>query len=250
VFTDLAVVAAQAGDPDRAWRLADSAEALAEAIANPADHVRTLSSVVAATAQAGDLDRAWRLADRAEALGGTIANPADQAWTLTGLATVIARAGDPDRAEALIDAITYPLTPEESHAKALTTLAIAAAEAGDQGRARRLADRAEALARAEAYSLDWALEGLAAALARASDPDRAEALADSMPGPGAQARELIGLVEAAADAGDLDNAGRLLARALFTAPDRIEWIETVARVFPSVAGDALNILVNAYSAHP
>jgi hypothetical protein len=122
----LATAAAQAGDHDRAHRLAADAEATARAITDPAAQAHALTGLPTVIAQAGD-------SDRAEALARAITDPEAQAQALTGLAAA-AQADDFDRAEALARAITDP----EAQAQALTGLAAAAAQAGDQDRARHL----------------------------------------------------------------------------------------------------------------
>ena len=65
--------AAQAGDPDRASRLATEAEALARTIPSPHYRAPALAGLACAAAQAGDPDRASRLAAEAEAR--TITDP-------------------------------------------------------------------------------------------------------------------------------------------------------------------------------
>ena len=156
-LTGLASAAAQAGDPDRAYRLATDAEALARTTTSPYAKARALAGLASAAARAGD-------PDRAEALACTITDPYYRAQALAGLASAAAQAGDPDRAEALARTITDP----SYQAQALTQLASAAAQAGDP-------DRAEALARTITNPSDQAqaLTQLASAAAQAGDPDRA-----------------------------------------------------------------------------
>lgn len=127
LLADLAVAAAQAGDPGRAARLAADAERLARDIADPHDQGWTLSALVTTTAEINDLDRA-------EALARAITDPPIQMDALSGLALAVAGAGDPGRAEALARCIANP----GAQAKALTALA-AAIWAVDPGRAARLA---------------------------------------------------------------------------------------------------------------
>ena len=97
----MAAAAAQAGDPDRASRLAADAEALAHAITDPDAQTRALTVLAAAAAQAGDPDRASRLAADAEALAYAITDPHVQAQALAEVVTAIALAGDPDGAATL-----------------------------------------------------------------------------------------------------------------------------------------------------
>ena len=86
----------------------DHAEALARTITSPDARARALAELASAAAQAGDPDRASRLAADAEALARAITSPDDQAQALTELARAAAQAGDPDRAEALARTITTP----------------------------------------------------------------------------------------------------------------------------------------------
>ena len=233
-LTQLAAVLAQAGDSNRASRLAADAEAVARGISDSDAQARALADLVAVVAQAGDPDRAEALArgiadsdaqaraladlvaavaqagdpDRAEALARGIADSDAQARALADLVAAMAQAGDPDRAEALARAITDPW----NGARALAALAVAVAGAGDP-------DRAEALARSITYPWNRvrALGQLAAAAAQAGDLDRAEALARAIADSDAQARALADLAAVIARAGDLDRASRLAGDAEFLA---------------------------------
>ena len=141
-LTGLAAAAAQAGDFNRAHRLAADAEAIARTLTDRSAQAWVLAGLATATAQAGDFDRA-------EALARTITDPYAHAQALTGLAAA-AQAGDHDRAHRLAadaEAIARTLTDPYAHAQALTGLLAAAAQAGDFDRAHRLAADAEALAR-------------------------------------------------------------------------------------------------------
>ena len=62
--------------------------------------------MVTAVAQAGDLDRAYRLAADAEAVASSIADPDNRAPGAVDCVAAVAQAGDLDRAEALARAIT------------------------------------------------------------------------------------------------------------------------------------------------
>jgi hypothetical protein len=139
-----------------------------------------------------------------------------------------------DRAyEALARAIADP----GSRGWALVRLAGAAAESGDL-------DRAESLARSidDPTSQAWALTSLVTAAVGSGDLDRAEVLARTIADPENRAEALIGLARAAAQAGDLARAERLLARVLVMDMPETFWISTVARWFPSVVGNAWDIL--------
>jgi tetratricopeptide (TPR) repeat protein len=190
---EVATVAAQAGDADRASRLTAEAEALARSLPDAYSQAYMLAALVSEGAAAGDTDRASRLATEAEAIARTITDPDDQASVLADLAAAIAQAGDLDRAEALARTVTRP----EDQAGALTELATAAAEAGDPDRASRLATGAEAMART------------------ITDPD-------------SQQQALTELASAMARTGHLDRARDLLALALSAdSPEIIWWIEAV-----------------------
>ena len=105
---EVAAVAAEAGDPDRASRLNAEAEALARTITRPDQRARTLDEAEAA-AEAGD-------PDRAETLARAITSPGQQARTLAELASTAAQAGDPDRASRLVneaEALARTITDEE-----------------------------------------------------------------------------------------------------------------------------------------
>ncbi len=238
-LTGMVTAIAQAGDPDRAYRLAADTEALARTITDPVAQARALTELITAIAQAGDPDRAYRLAANAEALARTITDPYYQAGALTALVTAIAQAGDPDRAEALARTITDP----SRQARALIAVVIAIAQAGDP-------DRAEGLARTiiEPYYQARALTALVITIAQAGDPDRAEALARTITEPYDQARALTGMVAAIAQAGDPDRAEDLLARALVIGPPEILWVDTVSRLFPSaISSSAWDVLIGAYT---
>ncbi len=138
--------------------------------------------------------------------------------TQANLAAVIAETGHPghalllaDRAETLTDCIRDPV----AQAQALANLAAVIAETGHPGHARLLADRAEALT---------------------------ETITD----PAVQANVLAALATAITHAGDPDRARRLWARAFVIDPLQIGWIETVSQFFPSVIGNARDVLIGAY----
>jgi hypothetical protein len=224
VLADVAA-AARAGDPDRAYRLAADAEALARALTTYPDlQAEVLASLTAAAARAGDPDRAYRLAADAEASVCAYRLAADARASvrdltalhrvrraLTDLAAAIVQAGDPDRAEALVRTTTDP----DIQIRVLASLTAAAARAGDRDRAYRLAADAEALTRTITDSRDQglALGDLAAAIAQAGDPDRAQAMARTITDPDIRARAIVSLAAAAARDGDRDRAYRLAADA-------------------------------------
>jgi hypothetical protein len=207
-LSGLASAAAQSGERDRASRLAADAEALARTITDAQAHA--LAQLAAAAARAGDPDRAARLAAEAERLAHDITDPFDQGWTLSTLVTTAAEINDLDRAEALIRAITDPRIQMD----ALTDLAPAIARAGDL-------DRAEALARdiADRELQAVALSYLAVLAIQVGDLDRAEALAHVIADPGAQAKVITAMAATLARAGDPDGA-EAAARMIIRRRDR------------------------------
>jgi len=78
-------------------------------------------------------------------------------------------------------------------------------------------------------------------------PGGADALARAVTSPYDQAQALTELATAAAQAGDLDRAGRLFGRPLVTNPLKISRVETVCRLFPSVLENTLDIRASAYA---
>ena len=210
----------------------------------------------------------------------TITDPDDQEQTLTQLVVAAAQAGDLDRAEALARTITDP----DNQTLALAQLAAAVAGAGDLDRASRLAADAEALARTltnvdargvGARRPSWRGRpgrGLRMCRNRRPHPhqpgppgagahpagrrhrpgrdlDRAEALARTITNPDDQAEALTELAAAAAQAGDIDHARRLLAHTVMLETSKIRWlVAAVSRLFPSVIRDAGDVFLGAYKA--
>ena len=274
-FTGLATAIAQAGDPDRA-------EALARTITRPTGQAQALTRLVTAITGTGDIGRASRLAADAEALARTITNPSDQVRALADLAMAAAGGGDTDRASRLAadaEALARTITNPSDQVRALADLAMAAAGGGDTDRASRLAADAEALARTITNPSDQArqltglakvvarrklpssfgpahrpvtqaLTRLATALSQAGDPDGAETVARAITDASGRARALADLAAAAAGAGDIGRAGRLLAQILVTELSEIWWIGTVSQLFPPAIGDAYDVLASAYTTPP
>ena len=213
-LTTLAGAAVQAGDADRACRVAADAEALARTITDPKDQAEALTMLAGAAIQAGDADRACRVAADAEALARTIS---DGSWTksvvLTKLAAVIAQVGDLDRAYRItIDAQalrnTSSVQNEITWVDAQQTVVISIAQAGDL-------DRAEALACniADNSVRSWTFVKLIVVIARAGDFERAEALSRTLPNQFAHAQALAELATVAVQAGDPDRAHQIAADA-------------------------------------
>ena len=259
IFAELAVVAARAGDQDRAGRLADEAEALARAIKDRVTQARVLTALAATViGQAGDRDRAAHLTGEAEALARTISKPGAQAEALAWLAVAAVRAGDRDQAAYLAgeaQVLAHTITEPGAQAEVLAGLAVAAANAGDRDYAVRLGEDISHLALrlnpleqaaltymisqpADVYwleplahtgidpaRLELPLAQLSAITSQTGDMDKAEALAQTITNPVTQAWVLADLAGTAAGAGDRDRAARLAADAgalasTITNPDR------------------------------
>ena len=137
-LAELALLIAQAGDPDRA-------EALARSITNTYYQARALTDLAMA-AQADDSGRASRLAAEADALARTITFLDHKTQALARLTLAAAHAGDHDRASRLA-AEADGLLRSYTRPEAFADLAWAAAETGDHDRASRLDAETEMSAR-------------------------------------------------------------------------------------------------------
>jgi hypothetical protein len=208
----LATAAAQAGEADRATRLASEAEALARTVARPAFQTWALAELASLATQAGHADLATRLTAEAETLARTVTSPDDRAQTLDEQTMAAAQAGDPDRAEALARTHSSP----NHRVWMLTRLAAAAAREGDTDRVSRLAAGAETIARTTITDPEeqaYALANVVGAAALTGDLDGAEALARTVAYPDARVGALAALADAAVQAGDPDRATRLAIEA-------------------------------------
>jgi hypothetical protein len=259
----------------------DLAETLTHTIVKPDDRDRVLAGLVTAAAQAGDFQRAEALtraitdfSNRFEALGDLVtaaARRADldqvesfaraapfprvQAWALAQLVTTAARLGELDYARLLAadaDTLAHDEADPYLQSWALTFVEIAVAQAGDLDHAQQLATDAEKVARTitDPDTRTWALTRLAAGVVQAGDFQHADALAHSITPLDKQAEALTELATAAEQAGYLDEAGRFLARALLLDVPGIWWASPVSILFPSVIGDALDVLASAYQIQP
>jgi tetratricopeptide (TPR) repeat protein len=160
-LADLARMAGERGDLDRAGTLVGHAEAASRAITDPDRQVQALADLARMAGERGDLDRAM-------AVARAITDPDRQAQALADLARMAGERGDLDRAMAVARAIVDP----DRQAQALADLARMAGERGDL-------DRATAVARA-ITNPGWqaqVLGDLARGAAEAGDLDRAGMLA-------------------------------------------------------------------------
>ena len=240
-LTDI-VRAAAATDPDRAGRLADDAERIAQSITYAESDARadvglgskaTILADIAGAVTAADPDRAERIA---QSITG---QPDQKAFALARIARAVT-AADPDRAERIAQSIPDGY----GKAEALTDIAAAVA-ATDPDRAGRLIADAERIAQPipDAYGKAHALTDIAAAVA-ATDPDRAGRLADdaeeaahSIPGTPDKAEALARVAAAVAATGP-DRAGRLAddaERIAQWAHDKHEKASALARIAAAIA---------------
>src|SRR5262249_14845092 len=94
-FVKLIVVIARAGDFERA-------EALPRTLPNQFAHAQALAELATVALQAGDPDRAHRIAADAEAATRTFPRPGALVRPLTTLATVVGQCGDLDHTRHLV----------------------------------------------------------------------------------------------------------------------------------------------------
>ncbi|MFC8658723.1 hypothetical protein ACFUCT_26495 [Streptomyces parvus] len=265
--TYLPVVWAQLGRHNRA-------EALARSITTPARQIRALASVSRHIAEAGDVQRARRVAEEAERYVLAITELGEQARAYAVVARALAQAGDPDRARLLIrraEELTRLLVNRTHRSQLLGTTARAAAASGDVQRGLALAksvphasERAQALcvvAMEVADVGDWRqAQAIArsigprsdraqalAVVARAASADgderaatdiaeRAASLAGSLRNPGRRAWILAGVAQEMAAAGMERRARKALRRAeesahsVTRASERRDCLNTIARV--------------------
>jgi hypothetical protein len=211
---------------DRANRLIERAEAIANNLADPGEQAQAFTDLVAASGQAGDPRRAHQFADRAQNLAFAITDADVRASVLAGVAAAIAEACEVQDAELLLSRADIAARPAAeafpcvyhsagAQARAITDLAMIAAQAGDRPRFARLAAIAEALVRnvANSGTRPWMFAYLATAIARAGNPDYAEALANDLTDPADRANALTELASAAAQTGDSSRAQALADRA-------------------------------------
>jgi hypothetical protein len=228
MLADLAVTAAQAiGEPvlraralaelvqvmdDPAWAwawawtgaLSDQAPVTASRITVTHSQTPVLIELVRVATRGGDLARAI---DAARA----VADPDVEARLLSELARTASEAGDLAHAEGAAAAITHP----DARALALGDLARAVARAGDRAAAWPLQGRALAAARLISVPerRTSALEELAQLAVQTGNLAGGVAAAQSIVGED-QARVLVDLARAAAEAGGMANAGWLIDQAL------------------------------------
>ncbi|MGE3663861.1 MAG: trypsin-like peptidase domain-containing protein [Pseudonocardia sp.] len=210
-------VAGETGDAAAADRfLADAGRAVAAVEEWPSDSEEMTTELVAAVAATGDLARARDLADAMMAPLLANLTPFGRSLHLTA---VLAAAGDLDAAEAAARALPDP----DLLVDRLVDIIGAAVIAGDGGRAARLVDEVTRLVddgAGDAAIRARVLSRIAAHLAAGADhatalrfAATAEAQAAALPEPADRTRILVDVAAAVEDAGDRDQAGRLLRRA-------------------------------------
>jgi tetratricopeptide (TPR) repeat protein len=199
----LPAVWAAIGHPERG-------EALARAIADPAQRTRALAALARIAIEAGDLGRARTLADMMLAAIQAIADPSRR-WKL--LDEEIWIAADKSHSEPVLPDLlltaTQAILDPVGQAHTRQSLARAATKAGEP-------DRAVAAAQAIADPAVQAplLAELALAAARVGDFARAGTAARAITSPGDRAQTLADLARSASDAGNPAQAGLLAGHAL------------------------------------
>lgn len=141
-----AAAAAEVGDADHARQLLDEVEVHAHTLANDPGLEFRLQAVVDAVIQAGDIDRAWRVArmppkphHRVDILAQAAMTAAERGKQEASRAFAEEALRDASRATAEKTERTETMDPESCvGASTLAYLAHAAVTAGDQARARRL----------------------------------------------------------------------------------------------------------------
>ncbi|MDG4827661.1 serine protease [Asanoa sp. WMMD1127] len=214
-------------------RIVDLAERAAAEIDEPYTRSVLLTDLVRAVAEAGDLDRAVRIANglpepdlrvgllvtlwetaaqaREFALAARIETLIDEPAGWPGLARAAARTGDPDRAAVFLDRFIAKQEPADDPLRRLWTLVLLVeAAVGLPERAAALTDLAEDLLIApDPRDLADLLPALVAAVAAGGDQPRAERIATRYGSMFVEPDTL--LFRAAFAAGDLDRAERLAA---------------------------------------
>ena len=202
------------------------AEELARSIEDPAGRVDALLLIARST----DPGRppsgvgpgaARRLVDEADLACQDIADLGRLVLARTMVAAALAgqgRADDAWRAANEAEQITL-YVDEQRRAGACAQVSIGFARAGDAGRAYRAARRAEEIAGPARAATWWrgAMPQVVEAYARAGQPGRAAQLADGLDDSFARAGAMARFARALADAGDVANAERIVAK---IGPDR------------------------------
>ncbi|MBR7826653.1 hypothetical protein KDK95_10095 [Actinospica sp. MGRD01-02] len=200
----VADAAAQAGEYERATKLAVDAENLAYASVAPQVKQWALEAIATAVAMAGDIDAAVALALELNA-------PEAQQEKLAVISEIAADAGNTDTAENIAATISDPW----NQARAVAGASRAAFRAGDQARAAALAQQAESIALSitEPYQRIGILAGMAVCAGVEGDDthartwaDHADAQAQSLPDTPGKSAMLVDAVKAVAAAGDVERA--------------------------------------------
>ncbi|GAA2621060.1 hypothetical protein [Streptomyces tubercidicus] len=225
---------ADAGDIQRARKVAEEAERYVPAVTEAGGQAHAYAVIARALARAGDLDRARVLVARAEELTCSMVSGAQRSHVLGVVARAAAAGGDVKRGLALAKSV--PRESERAHA--LCGVVVEFADAGDWRRARDIArsvrprsDRAQALAVVARAANAAGAGRVAADLAR-----QAESLASSLRNPGRRAWILAAVAREMAEAGMERRASVVLrqaeesARAVTRTAARCEYLITIARV--------------------
>ncbi|WP_167145911.1 hypothetical protein [Actinomyces sp. ZJ308] len=260
VVTRVTDVLAQAGQTERARRVAEDAVGVTERFEDPVHQELALARVTGvlarvgltdeafvtasrigdlglralalarvadALARAGEAEGARRVAEDAVGVTERFEDPWEHEPVLEEVAGVLARVGLTDEALALAKRIKA----SGERARVLAAVAEALAQAGQTERARRVAE--DAVSVAERFEDPWehepVLEEVAGVLARVGLTDEALALAKRIKASGERARVLAAVAEALAQAGQTERARRVAEDALSMA-ERIEnpWLHELA----------------------
>jgi hypothetical protein len=254
LLADLARTAAQAGEPERATRLAHQALTSAQPIADPNRYVQRLSELARAAKEAGSPRQAAILDDRAYKAAKTIADARTRASVLAVLARKAARDDKPEQAAKLTqEAVNAAdeINSEYEQTEVLTDLVRKAQFAGDRWQTDQLMIHARAAARAMSNRSDGEralaeLERLDKQPTRNSVPEADEPLTETdqdlaavraIADPDLRARALAD----AARTADPGQARLLLAESLTTG----HWLESV-HVLAKVSSAAVLAIADEY----
>jgi hypothetical protein len=254
LLADLARSAEQAGEPERATRLAHQALTSAQPIADPNLYVQRLSELARAAKDAGSRRRAASLDEMAYEAAKTIADDRTRASVLAILARKAARDDKPKQAAKLTrEAVnaTNKISYDYEQIDVLTDLVSQAQFAGDRMQAGKLMIHASAVARAMSNRFDR--ERALAKLERLDEqPTRSSAL--EVDEPLAETDQDLATVRAIADpelraraladaarTADPGQARLLLAESLATG----HWLESV-QVLAKVSSAAVLAIADEY----
>ncbi|MET7978727.1 hypothetical protein ABZW44_38170 [Streptomyces mirabilis] len=214
----MAQAVTQKGDPGWVRELVPDIERATAELPEGEERERAIADIADALALLGE-------PARAEALLREVTDPHRKAEGFATAAGAAVEAGDPERARRLAQTAETAVRATVdlvTHARELTSLACALAVAGDQERARALTQDAEKAADgvAEPARRAWPVIGIVKAAALTGDTERAERLARSVEESGPRGQSLARWARVCADAGDRDEATRLIDEAV-TAADAL-----------------------------